>query len=44
MARLRGVLIHHYMGVDIDAVWELTQRQLPELKYQFEAILANTDE
>lgn len=44
MAGLRAVLIHHYMGVDIDAVWELTQQQLPELKQQIEAILATTDE
>jgi uncharacterized protein with HEPN domain len=26
---LRDVQIHHYMGVDLDPVWEITQRQLP---------------
>jgi uncharacterized protein with HEPN domain len=29
---LRDVLIHDYMGVDLDTVWEMVQRRLPELK------------
>ena len=29
---LRDVLIHDYMGVDLTAVWEITQRDLPVLK------------
>ena len=28
---LRDVLIHDYMGVDLDAVWQVTQRNVPEL-------------
>jgi uncharacterized protein with HEPN domain len=39
MAGLRDVLIHDYMGVDLDAVWAVTQENLPALKGQIEAIL-----
>ncbi|MGI8549949.1 MAG: HepT-like ribonuclease domain-containing protein [Dehalococcoidia bacterium] len=28
IAGLRDVLIHNYMGVDLDAVWALTQRDV----------------
>lgn len=38
-ARLRDVLIHDYMGVDLPAVWEITQRDLPGLKQHVQAIL-----
>jgi uncharacterized protein with HEPN domain len=36
---LRDVLIHDYMGVDLARVWGVTQRDLPRLKEQLEAIL-----
>ena len=32
IAGLRDVLIHQYMGVDLAAVWEITQKDLPNLK------------
>jgi uncharacterized protein with HEPN domain len=38
IAGLRDVLIHDYMGVDIIAVWEITQKNLPLLKTQIEDI------
>jgi len=28
----RNVLVHNYPGIDIDRVWEITQRDVPELK------------
>ena len=36
---LRDVLIHDYMGVDINAVWEITQKNLPPLRIRVESIL-----
>jgi uncharacterized protein with HEPN domain len=35
---LRDVLIHRYMGVDLDSVWEVAQKVLPELRRKIEAI------
>ena len=39
IAGLRDVLIHDYMGVDLGAVWEVTQQHLPVLKDQLTLIL-----
>ena len=39
IAGLRDVLIHDYMGVDIDAVWGITQRDLPVLKQEIGRIM-----
>ena len=32
MARTRDRLIHGYFGVDLDAVWETVDRDVPQLK------------
>jgi uncharacterized protein with HEPN domain len=26
------VLVHDYLGIDLERVWEITQRDVPELK------------
>jgi len=36
---MRDVLIHDYLGVDIATVWEVTQKELPELKRKVGDIL-----
>jgi uncharacterized protein with HEPN domain len=38
-AGLRDVLIHQYMGVDIEAVWRVTQQDLPPLRQAVEDLL-----
>ena len=35
---LRDVLIHDYMGVDLGAVWQITQIDIPVLRMHVEAI------
>jgi uncharacterized protein with HEPN domain len=39
IAGLRDVLSHDYMGVDLMAVWEITQKDLPTLKNHVAEIL-----
>jgi uncharacterized protein with HEPN domain len=39
IAGLRDVLVHDYMGVDLEAVWEVTQQHLPVSKDQLTLIL-----
>lgn len=43
IAGLRDVLIHDYMGVDLAAVWEITQGELPVLKKRVQTILEEMD-
>ena len=40
IAGLRDALIHGYMGVDLVAVWEITQKDLDKLKRGIETIIA----
>ena len=41
IAAFRNVLVHDYLGIDIERVWEITQRDIPKLK---QAILAMLQE
>jgi uncharacterized protein with HEPN domain len=43
IAGLRDALIHDYMGVDLAAVWEITQKDLQALKKQIQVILKGLD-
>lgn len=36
---MRNILVHHYFGIDTDAVWSVVERDLPELKLNMQAIL-----
>ena len=35
----RNVLVHDYLGIDIDRVWEITRRDVPTLKIGILAML-----
>ncbi|MBN2377983.1 MAG: DUF86 domain-containing protein [Sedimentisphaerales bacterium] len=39
VAGLRDVLIHNYMGVDLDEVWNIVENNLPSLKAAVEGML-----
>jgi uncharacterized protein with HEPN domain len=43
IAGLRDILIHNYMGVDLNAVWEVTQKDIPTLKAHIMIILKEVD-
>jgi uncharacterized protein with HEPN domain len=38
---MRNILVHHYFGIDTEAVWSVVERDLPELKLNIQAILKN---
>lgn len=37
IAAFRNILVHDYLGIDIRLIWQVTQRDIPELK---QAVLA----
>jgi len=39
MAKMRDLLIHHYMGVDYSVVWKTITNDLPEMYFQIQKIL-----
>ena len=41
IAGLRDVLIHKYMGVDLDAVWEIAAQNVPVLKSRVQSMLGS---
>ena len=38
LAGFRNVLVHDYLGVDAELVWEIVEKKLPELKGRVEAM------
>ena len=39
IAGFRNVLVHDYLGVDLDAIWSVVERDLPELAEAVERML-----
>jgi uncharacterized protein with HEPN domain len=39
MAGMRDVLIHNYMGVDLNIVWNTIERELPKIKRSLSEVL-----
>ena len=39
IAAFRNVLVHDYLGIDAERIWEITQRDVPELKRAILVIL-----
>lgn len=37
----RNVLVHDYLGVNVERVWEIVERDLPDLKQKVENLLKN---
>ena len=38
----RNVLVHDYLGIDLERTWEITQRDLPALKEAIVSLLEET--
>jgi uncharacterized protein with HEPN domain len=36
---MRHILVHDYFAVDTDIVWDVIERDLPDLKVKIEALL-----
>ncbi|MHC4071854.1 MAG: HepT-like ribonuclease domain-containing protein [Planctomycetota bacterium] len=41
IAAFRNVLVHDYLGIDVERIWEIAQRDVPRLKQAVLAILNN---
>ncbi len=41
---MRNILVHHYFGIDEDAVWSVVEKDIPELKFNIETILKGLKE
>ena len=39
IAAFRNVLVHDYLGIDIERIWEITQHEVPQLKQVIRSML-----
>jgi uncharacterized protein with HEPN domain len=44
MIAMRNLLVHHYFGIDKEAVWTVVDRDIPELKLNIQGILKDLSE
>jgi uncharacterized protein with HEPN domain len=40
---MRNILVHHYFGIDLEAVWSVVERDIPELKLNIQTILSQLE-
>ena len=40
---MRNILVHHYFGIDTDAVWSVVEKDIPELKLNIVTILKSIE-
>ena len=40
---MRNLLVHHYFGIDVEAVWSVVEHDIPELKLNLQVILKELD-
>jgi len=43
IAATRDFIIHEYFSIDVDLIWEVTQKDLPDLKKKIEKILKDLE-
>jgi uncharacterized protein with HEPN domain len=36
---MRNILVHHYFGIDPEAVWQVVEKDLPELRQKVTALI-----
>jgi len=43
MAAFRNVIVHDYLGLDVERIWDVITRDLPSLRAALQAILAGLE-
>ncbi len=41
IAKTRDKLIHDYFGIDLDVIWDIAKKDIPELKIKLHTIIKN---
>ena len=44
IAAFRNILVHDYLGIDLETIWDVTQRDVPELQQAIEEMLSAIQE
>ena len=44
IAAFRNILVHDYLGIDLEVVWDITQRDIPKLKRAVMKMLATSQD
>ena len=44
IAGFRNIMVHDYLGVDLDRVWGVVENRIPKLKEEIEKMLRNFKE